>query len=143
MNAGDTIACSKCGEETPLTEYMIRAQTRICPTCQSRAATAWAKDNRQRKRASNNAYHGRISSCRAEATARYRENHPDRRAAHQAIQTAVRNGSLKRERCSVCGNLKAHAHHDDYSKPLDVIWLCHKHHMERHAMLKAREGGTP
>lgn len=32
--------------------------------------------------------------------------------------------------CAVCGSTITEAHHDDYSKPLDVIWFCRKHHME-------------
>jgi hypothetical protein len=32
----------------------------------------------------------------------------------------------------VCGNAATHAHHDDYSKPLEVRWLCRAHHSEHH-----------
>lgn len=31
-----------------------------------------------------------------------------------------------------CGG-KVHAHHDDYTKPLDVRWLCRHHHDVEHA----------
>jgi hypothetical protein len=48
----------------------------------------------------------------------------------------LRIGRLVRETCSKCG-AKAHAHHDDYSRPLDVLWLCPIHHTERHKELKA------
>ena len=41
--------------------------------------------------------------------------------------------------CIVCNKEKAHAHHDNYSKPLEIIWLCHEHHMKHHEMMKARE----
>ena len=34
--------------------------------------------------------------------------------------------------CEVCGATKAQAHHCNYSKPLDVRWLCPKHHAEWH-----------
>jgi hypothetical protein len=34
--------------------------------------------------------------------------------------------------CEVCGNPKAVRHHDDYSKPLEVRFLCHLHHRQQH-----------
>ncbi|GAG03219.1 unnamed protein product, partial [marine sediment metagenome] len=42
------------------------------------------------------------------------------------------SGRLKRGKCLVCGDEKTEAHHEDYSKPLEVKWLCKKHHSELH-----------
>lgn len=39
---------------------------------------------------------------------------------------------LEKLPCELCGDLKAEAHHDDYSKALNIMWLCRKHHMQRH-----------
>ncbi len=61
-----------------------------------------------------------------------RANHPDRCAARTALNNAVRDGRVVRGSCEVCGVPKAQAHHDDYSKPLDVRWLCKPHHDEHH-----------
>jgi hypothetical protein len=44
----------------------------------------------------------------------------------------IKQGVLIRQPCEVCGELKVDAHHDDYMKPLDVRWLCRKHHNEHH-----------
>lgn len=47
----------------------------------------------------------------------------------------MRSGKLKKEKC-FCGKA-GQPHHEDYSKPLDVIWLCPKHHTARHGQLRA------
>lgn len=56
---------------------------------------------------------------------------PLKRKAQYAVSNALRDGKLLRKPCEVCGEL-AQAHHDDYSKPLEVRWLCTKHHAEWH-----------
>lgn len=52
--------------------------------------------------------------------------------AHTKVETAILNGTLVRQPCEVCGKERVDAHHDDYSKPLEVRWLCRGHHMEHH-----------
>lgn len=72
---------------------------------------------------------GRAAGNRAKRS--YLDRNPVKRAAHIAVGNALRDGELKRQPCEVCGAM-AQAHHDDYSKPLDVRWLCTKHHAEWH-----------
>ncbi len=72
--------------------------------------------------------------CHARYMAQWRKTHPltglarmkqnCRAYAHQYL----RRGKLKEEKCEVCGG-KAQMHHDDYSKPLEVRWLCRKDHL--------------
>lgn len=52
--------------------------------------------------------------------------------AHWRIKAALLSGKLKRENCIICNTKKSEAHHEDYGKPLDVIWLCRNHHKELH-----------
>lgn len=52
-------------------------------------------------------------------------------------QRAVASGRLVKAPCEVCGASKVEAHHDDYSQPLAVRWLCHTHHREYHATVAA------
>lgn len=64
-----------------------------------------------------------------------------RRSAGRAISNAIRDGKLTRQPCEVrkCKEPFAEAHHDDYSKPLDVRWLCKKHHTEHHVKLRRKQ----
>jgi len=56
-----------------------------------------------------------------------------RKAARNYLNSLIRKGIIKRENCQICGESKTvEAHHDDYSKPLEVDWLCKKHHAEHH-----------
>lgn len=48
---------------------------------------------------------------------------------------AIASGRLKRLECEICGNPKTEAHHADYTRPLDVQWLCRKHHLEQHGKM--------
>lgn len=64
---------------------------------------------------------------------RHNERNPLKRAARTAVGNALRSGLLKRGPCEAVGCLKvAQAHHDDYSKPLSVRWLCDEHHKKLH-----------
>ena len=67
----------------------------------------------------------------------WRKRYPERKRAHGLVRKAVVAGQIKRGRCEVgrgCSGA-VHAHHDDYSKPLDVRWLCASHHALHHSKL--------
>ena len=73
-------------------------------------------------------------------SSQYKERHPDKTDAHYAVSNAVRKGYLIKQPCEVCGTMEnIQAHHEDYAKPLDVRWLCQKHHMELHRKVKEEE----
>jgi hypothetical protein len=69
-----------------------------------------------------------------EHSRKFKEQHPQKRSAHLAVARALRAGRIAKLPCSVCGNIKSESHHDDYSKPLDVIWFCRQHHAAHHEM---------
>ena len=60
--------------------------------------------------------------------------HPEKYRARYLMSNAIRDGRLKRLPCEKCGDPKSHGHHYDYSKPLDVQWLCGDHHKEIHRL---------
>jgi hypothetical protein len=53
--------------------------------------------------------------------------------AYRITGNALNNGKIVRGKC-FCGE-EGHAHHPDYRKPLDIQWLCAKHHAQYHGFL--------
>jgi hypothetical protein len=58
--------------------------------------------------------------------------------AYRVVAIAMRNKSLVRPNfCSLCGKqCRPDAHHDDYNKPLDILWLCRSCHRKRDNQIK-------
>ncbi len=70
------------------------------------------------------------------AQKKYRARFPKKARAGDIVNKRIQRGvSLVRELCSVCGN-EAEVHHPNYNKPLEIVWLCKKHHVEEHRRLK-------
>ena len=67
-----------------------------------------------------------------EESRKQRELYPERIRAYKAVCRAVRDGRLVKMPCVVCGNSRSFAHHDDYDRVFDVVWLCGIHHKEIH-----------
>lgn len=72
-----------------------------------------------------------------EQTPEYRRRNPEKYRAHSLVASALRCKRLFKQPCARCGSLEVHGHHEDYSKPLDVMWLCPVHHSERHKEIEA------
>jgi hypothetical protein len=64
---------------------------------------------------------------------------PEKVWARKMLQRAVDAGRAVRQPCSVCGDPKSHGHHANYRRPLDVVWLCSKHHLEEHRRIDAEK----
>ena len=101
----------------------IRAYDRLCGSMPHRVA---ARKEYQMTEA--------YAESRNKANQRYLEAYPERNKARIAVNNAVRDGRLMRQPCFICGE-KAEAHHPDYSRPLDVVWLCDSHHKQTHALV--------
>src|SRR3990167_2633842 len=64
---------------------------------------------------------------------KWREKNPEKYEAHKKLNIAVKKGIILKQNCQKCGiNKFVHAHHEDYSKPLKIVWLCALHHKKRH-----------
>ena len=79
-----------------------------------------------------NTTHGK--NILAQGKLRYAKANRDKKKSNTAIGNAKRDGRLAPwPACALpeC-NSKPEAHHPNYDAPFDVVWLCHKHHMQTH-----------
>lgn len=62
--------------------------------------------------------------------ARRRDAAPEKQRVHQVVARAIKRGELVRPaQCAECGREgRIEAHHEDYSRPLDVVWCCPRCH---------------
>jgi hypothetical protein len=154
------VPCEACG--TVFTKR--HSQSRYCsPECARAGARKSWREYGARNREARRAYHRQHYQENAEKVAtrvgayrhtdagkraqrtndeRQREKFPERYAARQAVLVALRQGILVKGPCARagCGATKTQAHHPDYSKPLDVVWLCSPHHREEHC--RSNSDGT-
>ena len=73
--------------------------------------------------------------AKAEMNKVYREANPQKIKAHQILNSHLKSGRIAKCPCEICNIVPAQAHHPDYSRPLDVRWLCPSHHKLEHLKL--------
>jgi hypothetical protein len=86
----------------------------------------------------------RCMKCKIKAKKENRPLRTDEQKFKDAVRkytvSKIRQGVLIRLPCEVCSTDEdVQAHHDDYEKPLEVRWLCRKHHREHHNNEKNKE----
>ena len=65
----------------------------------------------------------------------WRAQNPQKRKAQLLLRQAVYKGKIKKGPCEFPPPHSTgfiHGHHDDYSKPLEVRWVCALHHKQIH-----------
>ena len=131
--------CFKCGETKPIEEFykhpeMADGHLGKCKECTKKDVSENYRKNIDyyiEYYKNRNHTHKRKRQILFYQKKRRRIN-PQKEKAHRAVNNAVKSGRLIRQPCEVCGSKNVQAHHDDYSKPLEVRWLCFKHHRELH-----------
>ena len=77
---------------------------------------------------------------RLQRVRKYEKKYPDRSKAKTAINNAIKSGKIEKGICAICDSNKyIQGHHDDYSKPMQVDWLCRKCHYLWHQLLREWE----
>jgi hypothetical protein len=145
--------CIACKETHPLTEFNKSAKAAdgrqsYCRGCNRRAVAAYAATDKgkasNRRRAAAYAATDKGKAAKRRRAASERLTNPEKRVARSAVAHAITAGQLVRGPCEVCGTtVNIDGHHEDYSKPLDVNWLCRKHHKERHREIDMLETAPP
>jgi hypothetical protein len=139
--------CARCGGDKPLDDFyktskITGAVMGVCKECHKKHMKNMRRDNpafqeRDRIRGKRP---DRIAK-NVERTKKHRAKNPDAYRAQTAVGNALRDKRLFREPCAICAaSENIHAHHKDYSKPLDVVWLCARCHHRLHAIFPELEG---
>ncbi len=111
----------------------IKAGTlKKCRKCKAIYARNWRNKNKTRLKKYIKNYYLLNKSKFSVYVSRYNLKNKEKDMCHRRVSTSIRQGKLKSQPCEVCGNKKADAHHEDYSKPLDIKWVCRLHHMQIH-----------
>jgi len=132
--------CNTCRQAKPLKDFHNDSRSKdghvnSCKPCACARARNNRDDNLEYRRAYDRerARTPKRKDQDREALRKKRARNPARAKAHWAVANALRNGRMQKQPCEVCGEKEVDGHHDDYSKPLDVRWLCRTHHCEHHA----------
>lgn len=150
--------CFKCNIEKPFTEYykhkaMNDGYLNKCKECTKKDANKHRDENIEMVRAydrnrpnkadrikKQSDYHRteKGKDVRFKSTKNYRDANPARYKANTAVGNAIRDGRLSRpSTCDKCGaDCKPQGHHDDYSKPLSIRWLCVDCHNKFHNFVR-------
>lgn len=120
--------CLNCNKEFTITYWKNKKY--CCRNCKSNYLS-------QQKRYNPITRDNHIKKS-VEAVAKWREKNAHKRKAHRVVEWAVKTGKIiKPKICPVCDNFGfIHSHHKDYSKPLEIEWMCSKCHGLEHRLCK-------
>ena len=131
--------CRKCLKTKPLLEFYslprnCDGRTGKCKSCVLEDRKIYRASNKEKLREYERArckQPSRVERQRRLSRLRYYAN-KEKSLARCKLHRAVKSGKIHRLPCEICGDSKVHGHHTDYSRPLDVVWLCPIHHYEEH-----------
>jgi len=139
--------CFKCNVVKPLSDFyphkrMADGYLNKCRECAKKDSDEnykrkmqdphWQIKERERQREKDSRYRAAGLRKKRERTHDYKKT----KEKYGAYLNAIREKRITPLPCVVCGKEKAQGHHEDYSKPLDVVWLCVRHHQDRHIHLR-------
>ena len=146
--------CTKCNEEKPIEDFYRRKDTldghrTNCKICQIAASKKWSLENPEQNAATYKKWCLEHPEKIAASNKKWQQANPDKRKAYSVkykarnplkinatytLNNAIQSGKLiKPTKCETCdAEVRIHAHHCDYNKPLEVMWLCQSCHINWH-----------
>ena len=122
------IVCGQCGKSFVGRPYLEKKK--ICNICLSKRRARYYRNNKIHKSSNEKRVQYRRN---AKKTPKGRQRHTAQNIAKKAVQ----RGKIKKMPCEICGDENVVIHHKDYSKPLEIIFLCRQCHINEHRKLIA------
>jgi ribosomal protein S27AE len=119
--------CKKCASERHKLDKEANPQKQIIKWWN------YSIKNEEKLREKSREYRKNSNGKEVSYRAQYRIDFAPKVMAKSKISSLLSKGVIVRKPCEICGAEKVDAHHDDYAKPLDVRWLCRRHHSTWHA----------
>lgn len=133
--------CLKCKVTKPFHEYHRNSRQKdgyhyYCKDCKKEFSKAEYERYKDRYARSVKNYRSTPKGKQVvrDIYRRMREKYPEKYKARTILNSSLRKGLIsKPQHCSICrSEKKLSAHHNDYLKPLDVIWMCYTCHTKHH-----------
>lgn len=132
--------CTKCGAMFEPAPYQIKARWWNCLDCRRIKQQQWSANRPKGRKRQAADYWSRPSTiekyrlkARIDGYNRWRDPEERRKKnVRRRTQRAVQSGRLIKLPCQVCSDVESEAHHPDYSKPFEVMWLCSACHRAEH-----------
>ena len=131
--------CKQCLETKSITDFYKHPETAdgylgICKECQKSRSRKRDPRKKQAYEKIRSQDPKRMKAI-AKTSKNWRRNNPEKALAHSRLWHAIKRGEVIRpDICEQCGKEgRIHAHHEDYSKPLEVKWLCVPCHGKRNS----------
>ena len=134
--------CTKCGGEGPFWKDKTKKDGfhSLCVDCKSETDKKYRQSEKGREVGYASVKKWQSTTSGRKKSNGYKKNwalsNQEKCKASSDVRHAVESGRLtKPDRCSIDGctaKKNIQGHHEDYSKPLDVVWLCAKHHKLLH-----------
>lgn len=133
--------CTKCFTEKPVGVFCKKSSAKDkldpwCPDCKKKSMKKWLENGGRLIKAISQEKWSHSDHGRKIKNLWRKQNRWKNRLkinARNRVWNLILSGKLSKKPCSKCPDKMGEAHHTDYTRPLEIIWLCRKCHNKEHA----------